>query len=158
MFYKIDVMRLLIVILTAGFFLMSCNTLDVFEKSTNFSAHEWKASDKPLFDFKITDTTALYDIYFVIRHEDAYHYKNIWLNIAVKDPDSAYIIKREFVLADNTKWLGTGMDDIFEQRLLFNASPIHLKKGNYHFSLQQVMREDPLLSILSAGVRVEKVK
>ncbi len=150
-------MRLLMIILIGCFFI-SCNTLDVFERSTNFPAHQWKGSNKPSFDFKIADTAAFYDIYFVIRHEDAYHYKNIWLNVSIKDPDSSYTIKREFILADNTKWLGMGMDDIIEQRLLFNTSPTHLKKGNYHFELQQVMREDPLPSMLSAGVRIEKVK
>ena len=69
-----------------------------------------------------------------------------------------YTIKREFPLADNTKWLGTGMDDIIEHRITFNTLPIHLKKGNYTFSLQQIMREDPLQHVLNAGIRVEKAK
>jgi gliding motility-associated lipoprotein GldH len=157
MFYKNFCMRLLLVILVSSF-VISCNTLDVFERSTNFPSHQWKGNDKPSFDFKISDTISSYDIYFVIRHEDAYHFKNIWLKVTVKDPDSSYTIKREFTLADNTKWLGTGMDDIFEQRILFNAAPAKLKKGNYTFTLQQVMREGPLQAILSVGIRVEKVK
>ena len=139
-------------------FLISCNTLDVFEKTKAFPEHEWKSSDKPSFTFAINDSISLYNLYVVIRHEDAYRYKNIWLNVHIKDPDSSYILKREFTLADNTKWLGTGMDDIFEDRIIFNPLPIHLKKGKYVFELEQVMREDPLEHLLNAGIRVEKVK
>lgn len=139
-------------------FITSCNTLDVFEKTKAFPEHEWKSNDKPAFTFNINDTSSLYNMYVVIRHEDAYRYKNIWLNVLVKDPDSSYTIKREFTLADNTKWLGTGIDDIIEHRIIFNALPISLKKGNYTFTLEQIMREDPLQHILNAGIRVEKVK
>jgi gliding motility-associated lipoprotein GldH len=139
-------------------FFTSCNTLDVFEKTKAFPEHEWKSSDKPFFNFTITDTSSLYNMYVVIRHEDGYRYKNIWLNVHVKDPDSSYTIKREFTLADNTKWLGTGIDDIMEHRIVFNSLPISLKKGNYVFTLEQIMREDPLQYILNAGIRVEKVK
>ena len=139
-------------------FITSCNTLDVFEKTKAFPEHEWKSSEKPSFNFTISDTTSLYNMYVVIRHEDAYRYKNIWLNVQVKDPDSTYTIKREFTLADNTKWLGTGIDDVFEHRIIFNGLPISLKKGNYTFTLEEIMREDPLQHILNAGIRVEKVK
>lgn len=136
----------------------SCNTLDVFEKTKAFPEHEWKSSEKPSFIFLITDTSSLYNMYVVIRHEDSYRYKNIWLNVHIKDPDSSYTIKREFTLADNSKWLGTGIDDILEHRIVFNSLPISLKKGNYIFTLEQIMREDPLQYILNAGIRVEKVK
>ena len=142
----------------AVFLIVSCNTIDVYEKTTAFPAHEWKAADAPSFSFVIKDSGTQYNFYMVLRHEDAYRYKNIWMNVQVKDPDSTYTIKREFMLADNTKWLGSGMDDIIEHRIAFNASPLTLKKGNYTFTLQQTMREDPLQHVLNAGIRVEKLK
>ena len=55
-------------------------------------------------------------------------------------------------------WLGTGMDDIYDQRIPLNTKPIHFKKGLYKFELSHTMREDPLENILSTGIRVEKVK
>jgi hypothetical protein len=33
-----------------------------------------------------------------------------------------------------------------------------LKKGMYTFTLQHVMREDPLQYVMNAGIRVEKVE
>ncbi len=62
-------------------------------------------------------------------------------------------------LGDNSKgWLGSAMDDIIEHRVLLNRYPVKLKMGNYTFTLQQIMREDPLQYVMNAGIRVEKVK
>ena len=124
-----------------------------------FTSHTWKESEKPTFQFNITDTTALYNIFFVIRHLDAYRYNNIWVNITVNSPVDTVQVRREFILANNTQgWLGSGMDDIFEHRIAFNNKPAMLKKGTYTFTLQQAMREDPLDYVLNAGIRVEKAK
>ena len=97
-------------------------------------------------------------MFVVLRHEDGYKYKNIWLDIEAIAPDTTLQIKRNFTLSDNTKWLGNGMSDIVEHRINFNPAPAKLKKGTYKFTLKQAMREDPLQYILQAGIRVEKVK
>jgi gliding motility-associated lipoprotein GldH len=139
----------------------SCtSTNNVFEKMAYFSKHEWRSHVKPSFDFEVTDSTALYRLYFVIRHTDAYHFKNIWMNIAMKTPDTTVVFKTEFTLADNEKWHGTMVDDIVEQRIPVepNNKALRLKSGKYTFSLQHVMREDPLLNVLNAGIRVEKLQ
>lgn len=139
-------------------FFSSCGSIDVYEKTKAFPEHEWKSKDSASFSFDIKDTASHYNLYMVLRHEDAYKKKNIWVDITVKAPDSTYSIKREFNLADNTHWLGAAMDDIIEHRININAMPIPLKKGNYGFVLKQAMREDPLEYVLNAGIRVEKAK
>jgi gliding motility-associated lipoprotein GldH len=136
----------------------SCTTLDVYEKTKTFSKHEWNSTDVATFNFEIADTNSLYNMFVVLRHEDGYKYKNIWLDIEAIAPDTTLQIKRNFTLSDNTKWLGNGMSDIVEHRINFNPVPAKLKKGTYKFTLKQAMREDPLQYILQAGIRVEKVK
>jgi gliding motility-associated lipoprotein GldH len=60
---------------------------------------------------------------------------------------------------DDKGWLGTGMDDIFEHRILITGEPVLLKKpGTYRFRLENIMREDPLEHVMNVGIRVEKVK
>lgn len=142
------------------FMLQSCGTLDVYEKTVFFSDHQWKGSNKCSFNFDITDTTSLYNIYIVLRHEDAYHFNNIWLRVTTQAPrDSALVQMIDVPLADNKKgWLGTGMDDVIDHRARITRSPVRLRKGNYLFTLQQNMREEPLQFVLNAGIRVEKVK
>jgi gliding motility-associated lipoprotein GldH len=140
--------------------LAGCGTLDVFEKIVSFSGHEWKSSEKPGFTFTITDTVSRYDIYVIFRHEDAYHFKNLWVNISTIAPkDTLKTQLLDIPLADNKKgWLGSGMDDVFDHRARITSLPIKLKKGDYTFTLQQAMREEPLQFALAAGIRVEKSK
>lgn len=150
--------RISYLFITVFFTAVSCTTLDVFEKTKAFATHEWAANDKAVCSFEIKDTAARYNLFVVLRHEDAYKYKNIWLDIAMQSADSTIHVKRDFALADNSKWLGSAMSDIIEHRIKVNAVPIPLKKGNYTFTIQQAMREDPLPSILNAGIRIEKAK
>ena len=159
-FKKIIPLKYCFLFIAIVLFISSCSTLDVFEKSTSFNKHEWKTNQKPTFNFTIQDTVSLYNIYVVVRHDDAYHYNNLWLNIITQAPSSKPINQQvELTLANNTKgWLGTGMDDIFDHRIRITNAPIKLKKGDYNFSLQHIMREDPLPFILSIGIRVEKVQ
>ena len=144
-------------IISCVLFFASCTTLDVFEKSKPFSAQTWSSIDTPSFTFDIKDTNNYYNFYLVLRHQEKYPYKNIWLQLTINSQKDTSIIKREFALADNTKWLGTTIDDITDHRIIFNPQPIKLTKGLYSLNLKQIMREDPLPYILSAGIRIEKV-
>ena len=146
----------LLAICTIGF--NSCTTLDVYEKHHFFSTHQWDSRDTVSVQFEITDTTQPYRISLVLRHENAYAYKNIWIETNFNTPDSSYQVVREFVLADNLRWLGNRVDDIAEHRIRYNEQPLYLRKGLYKFRLKQVMREDPLRYIMMAGIRVEKVQ
>lgn len=82
------------------------------------------------------------------------------MDITTQSPgDSVQTQQVNIVLADNKKgWLGTGMDDIFDHRARITRFPVKLKKGDYTFTLQQNMREEPLQYMLNAGIRVEKNK
>ena len=150
-----------------GFLLVlgSCNyydvhkSLGVFEKTAFFPDHTWESSHMPVFTFRVSDTSARYNFFVVIRHTAAYPYNNIWLNLTTTDPgDTALSQKLNLKLGDNTKgWLGTGMDDVYDHRILINRYPEKLKPGIYTFRLQQIMRQDPLPEILNAGIRIEKI-
>ena len=149
--------KLIAILLLAAF--ASCQTIDVYEKTVAFPKHSWSSNEKPSFTFDITDTTALYNIFFVLRHEDAYSYNNIWVNLSMIGPHDTVNVRREFILGNNKQgWLGSGMDDIFEHRIPFNDKPTALHSGKYTFTLEQDMREDPLDHIMNVGVRVQKVK
>jgi len=49
------------------------------------------------------------------------------------------------------------MDDIYEARLLIQTGTHFRKPGDYHITLEQIMREDPLKHVLNVGIRVEKM-
>lgn len=140
-------------------FIFSCTRIDLFEKVTPIANHEWKSNYSPRFVFDIKDSLAFYQPYLILRHNDKYNYNNIWLHVFIKSPDNkVQKFQIEKVLATNTSgWLASGMDDIYEHRLPLTAAPIQLKQpGRYIFTIQQVMREDPLENIMDVGLRLEK--
>lgn len=146
---------LLFSLLVIGF--SACDTIDIYEKTTAFPQHSWSSKEKLTYNFTITDTVSSYNIFAVLRHEDAYHFNNIWLNITTINPEKKAEDQRvELKLGDNNRWFGNAMDDIIEHRVLLTKFPVKLKAGEYTFSLQQIMREDPLLNVMNAGIRVEK--
>ncbi len=137
----------------------SCRQIEVFEKSTAFLQHTWKSTEAVSGKFMITDTSSSYNIYIVLRHTDAYRYNNIWLNVGLQSPgDTLYFQKINLTLGDDARgWEGTGLNDIWEVRKLITDRPRRFKKtGEYHFSLFQIMRDDPLQHVMNAGLRVEK--
>ena len=139
----------------------SCKQIDVYEKHTVIPKYEWQSSFSATGDFLITDTISAYSIYLVLRHTDAYQYNNIWLNIGLQAPgDSMYMQKVNLILGDDASgWEGTGMNDILEIRKLLNGKPRRFKQaGKYSFTISQIMRNNPLLNVMSAGLRVEKEK
>jgi len=150
----------LFVILLTSFILTSCTTVDLYEKTVSLPNHEWKGDYKPEFSFTVTDTTAPYQVFFVIRHTEKYNYNNIWVNYYYQPPnDTLHKEPREFQLATNEKgWLATGMDDIYEHRIKLAPDAGKLKAGSYKFILENIMREDPLKEVLNVGIRIEKVK
>lgn len=154
---SIKLLSLATILLVLG--LSSCKPIDVFEKSTTIPGHQWSAGFAAEGSFAITDTSSAYNIYIVLRHTDAYNYNNIWLNLGIQHPgDSLRKQKLNLLLATEAKgWDGTGMNDIWEARKRINAEPVYFSKvGTYKFSITQIMRDDPLKHVLSAGLRVEK--
>ncbi|MBI5372782.1 MAG: gliding motility lipoprotein GldH [Sphingobacteriales bacterium] len=141
---------------------MSCHSIDLYEKTVVIPGHSWNSSFKPTFTFTIKDTSSPYRLYFIIRHNDRYSFNNIYINLQAKAPgeDSAQTVRYDIRLATNEKgWLASGMDDIYEHRILLTPAGQEFffkKPGEYRFTIGQIMREDPLNHVLNTGLRIEK--
>jgi gliding motility-associated lipoprotein GldH len=136
---------------------VSCTSIDLFEKSVAIPGHAWKNSFRPSFAFSIKDTTVPYQFYLILRHNEKYRYNNIYINLYLQPPgkDSTQKIQLPLTLATNDGWLGSGMDDIYEHRIPLGEKQT-LKAGTYQFTIEQIMREDPLENVLNVGLRIEK--
>jgi gliding motility-associated lipoprotein GldH len=138
--------------------LVSCTTIDLYEKTVPIPGHAWQNSFRPSFEFTIKDTSSLYQPFFVLRHNEKYNYNNIYLNLYVQGPgqDTSQKFQVNLPLASNDGgWKATGMDDIYEHRIELDKAK-RLKAGNYKFTVEQIMRENPLQNIFDAGIRIEK--
>jgi len=146
--------------------LAACTSLpsDVFEKNVTIPGQAWASNFKPRIDFTIQakDTADRYNVYVVLRHSDAYQYNNLWIQGTIRKPGDTVgkSLRADLPLADNNGWKGSGMDDIYEHRVLVRDLALtgFSKPGTYSFTLEQIMRDDPLPHVLNVGVRLEKVQ
>ena len=139
----------------------SCTTIDLYEKSVAIPGHSWKSGYKPSFTFNISDTSSAYHLFIVLRHNDRYKFNNIYVNLNTSQPgqDSIQSGRYDLKLANDEGWLASGMDDIYEHRISLTplSGEFYFRKpGDYTFSIEQIMREDPLEHVLNVGLRIEK--
>ncbi|MEI6947990.1 gliding motility lipoprotein GldH [Paraflavisolibacter sp. H34] len=152
-------------LLLALFFVLisiSCSRIDLYEKVDTIPAYQWKSSYRPRFQFEIKDTAAPYQLFLIFRHNDRYNYNNLWLNIYTQTPGSKAPAKvqYEIPLATNEKgWLGSGLDDLYEHRVALTPATQKFyfrQPGLYTFTIEHIMREDPLANAMNVGLRLEK--
>lgn len=156
-----DMSPKILLIAAVSFFLVSCNQTGLFEKVVVIPKHQWETSFQPTFSFEITDTASKYQVYLIVRHNDAYEYNNLWVRLHSMLPgDSTWRSERfEIPLASQDKWLGSGMDDIFDHRVLLYRDPVKFSKpGPYQIRIEQHMRVNPLEHMFNVGLRIEKIK
>ncbi len=133
-----------------------------YQKQEGIPKAAWKSSFQPEFSINVTDTVSPYAFYFLMRHDEAYPNANIWIRLNVKGPgDSTFrhMSRAEIGLADaEGKWLGRGMGGIWEHKVALAPAmvPQFKKSGVYHIRIEQIMREDPLPSVLNVGLNIER--
>jgi len=141
--------------------LCGCEEASLYQKVVFMPNQSWGYKDANNFVFHISDTASRYRVFFVMRHTDAYEYNNIWIQIASQLPGDSTWRKDRFniPLANEKGWLGTGMDDLFDHRVLLYPQPVAFRKpGNYQLEIKQDMRVDPLEHVMNVGLRLEKVQ
>jgi gliding motility-associated lipoprotein GldH len=153
-------LRYIVHIVVGCLLLSSCIKTDLYEKNLAIPGHAWEYGFKPGVEFTITDTTSSYNIFIVVRHTDEYGYNNLWVRLKSSSPGDTAVTTQQFdlPLASQNRWTGTGMDDIYEHRILLYKRPIRfVRTGNFRVHIEQVMRENPLPHIMNIGLRLEKV-
>ncbi len=152
----------MVIIIFTSFSLSSCGTESAYyQKQVGIPETLWYADNQPEFSVELNDSSFNYNLFLLIRHDEAYPYANLWYNLKIKKPgDSVYSqeVRLETTLADSDgKWLGLGINDITEHKLPIRIADSVLfdQTGLYHFKIEQAMRTNPLPSILNVGLIIE---
>lgn len=140
----------------------SCTVNNNYQKEVNIPEGKWFIKNQPEFTFNIEDTAVNYQPFILLRNDDAYGYNNIWFKILIKKPgeksftDSMQI---EAKLSDEEgNPFGLQQGNIWFYRIaLGNKKLQHFsQKGNYTIAIKQMMRDNPLTSVLNVGFALEK--
>lgn len=150
--------KLYLLILIAALYLNACDEQRIFERDIDFNQQEWQSTDTLEFAVNIENQTPV-NLYVNLRHRFDFNWRNVWLNLGIYFPnDSLYEMPINIPLSQpDGQWFGDCSGDIC--RLQFPLD----QYTNYAFSdtgefiirLSHEMREDPLLEIISAGIRLE---
>ena len=151
--------QLSILILIIAATLSGCDQNYVFEKNVALKERQWEHNEPIQFTVEIDDTTAVYDLALNVRHTDAYPYTNLWVEITTEYPSGQTGTREEqVILGNNTRqvWLGDCMGDICDRQGKIVEGVRFSEEGEYKFTVQHIMRTDPLDHVMAVGMRLEK--
>jgi len=145
-------------LIISAFSIISCDKNSIYEKNKEIKNNNWNITDFKKFDVIIDDTLSLHKFYINIRHTGDYKYSNIYIFITTSFPDNSIIRDTaQIILADKDgRWLGTGLGNIKDNRILFKKGIRFPQKGIYSFTIEQGMRDQNLEGIADIGIRIEK--
>jgi len=132
---------------------------EVIDQNTEIPDHNWTYVDKLGFDAKIDDEKSAYNLYINLRVTADYKYSNMFVLISQNGPDKNPSVHRfELTLANKDgEWLGKGSGNLYTYQVPFLTQYKFPAKGNYHFYIEQNMRDNPLREVSDVGMRVERV-
>lgn len=141
-----------------------CTPRNDFKAINDLKNNAWPIDSTQSFTFSITDVNQSYDFYYLIRNATAYPFYNLYIKRSLTDSTGKVISKsmEELLLFDakTGKPLGNGLGDIFDHKFKIKSLSNYRfpKAGKYTFSIEQNMRQDPLLGVMSVGVSVEPAR
>ncbi len=126
--------------------------------STEDGSWSWNQAISQTFEVKEAGAKA--KVTLQIRHGNRYAYENLYVLLKLKQPDGKVLsLRASLQLADdNGQWLGKSVGGTFAYRTTLNPVWVFQKPGTYSLSLDQNMRDNPLLGVEDAGFEVVLVK
>ena len=147
-----------IILLCLHFLIAGCDPSRVYEENKEIEKNEWDQNSPLVFQVPVTDTATSYNVYINVRNAGFYRFSNLYLFINTGFPGGQ--IQRDtlecILAAPDGRWLGEGLGDIWDNRILFKSDVRFPQQGEYRFELIQAMRINPLPGIMDAGIRIEK--
>ena len=145
----------LIMVLTLAF---SACTSDSFNKRTVIPEAEWRQENRIAFDVDINDTIDSYTFGIGLRHLENYRYSNLFVFLHTRMPNGNITHDTiECTLATpEGRWLGKSSGSMRDMVIPLNDNLKFPLMGNYHFEIEQAMREPVLKGISDIGLFIEK--
>ena len=118
---------------------------------------EWSYADSLDFSFRIDDTLQLYDLWLEVEHAVDYPYQNLYTRIHTRFPSGQRLSEPlSLELADKVgRWYGDCSRNSCTLRIPIQQGAFFDQPGNYHITVEQYMRQDPVQGVRHVGFFVE---
>ena len=151
-------MKKFLIAIAVAFLLVSCGNDKLYDDSVVIPDAKWDNEFMPSFDVNVDDTLTDYAFYLNIRHLDSYRYSNLFIFMHTEFPNGNVThdtIECTFAYPDG-RWMGKGSGTMRSAKIMLNPALRFPLKGNYHFEIEQAMREKELKGIADVGICFEK--
>jgi gliding motility-associated lipoprotein GldH len=140
--------------------IMGCTKPAVYAESEPIPEQSWEANKKFVFEPKINDATALYNVFFTLRNTGSYPYRNIWLFVERENPSGKKTIDTiDCPLAyPDGRWIGKSAGDLRDNLILYQQNIRFEESGKYRYTIQHGMRDEMLKEVTDVGLRIDRVK
>lgn len=153
-------MKKIIFISLIAIVLSSCGNKNViFDETVVIPNAVWDNTELPYFDVMVEDTLSAYNFFVNIRHLENYKYSNFYMFLHTTFPNGNQTHDTiELVLSyPDGRWVGKGSGSMRDNKIMLNNNLYFPLKGNYHFEIEQAMREPSLKGITDVGISFEKI-
>jgi gliding motility-associated lipoprotein GldH len=141
------------------YMLVSCNQTYVFNNNVEFPKAQWAIKDSLVFKVDIKDPKIPYRLFYNVRNTKDYPYYNLFVKRYMYNAKGQQLTSNisELILHDETtgKPKGSGLGDIYDQRINLKGAFQFPEAGQYTIVIKQYMRQNPLPEVVSFGFGVE---
>lgn len=151
-------MRNYLFILLLAVFVMACDSKRYFEDNKSIEPTGWDYNNRLSFEVPVDNPAQAYNIYINTRVKNTFKYSNVFFLLHQYNVDKTTSTERfEITLTDDMgRFTGDGLGDIYSYQQLVKQQVKFNEAGVYRFELEQNMRDDTLMHVVSAGIRIEK--
>ena len=138
-------------------FFASCGNGSYNERTILPNA-EWAQENRVTFDVAVSDSTCGYVFGLDVRHLENYRYSNLFVFLHTTFPNGNIThdtIECTLAMPDG-RWIGKSSGSMRDLHIPLNESLRFPLCGNYHFEIEQAMREPELKGITDIGIFIEQ--
>ena len=138
-------------------FFTSCGNGSYNERTILPNA-EWAQENRVTFDVAVSDSTCGYVFGLDVRHLENYRYSNLFVFLHTTFPNGNIThdtIECTLAMPDG-RWIGKSSGSMRDLHIPLNESLRFPLCGNYHFEIEQAMREPVLKGITDIGIFIEQ--
>lgn len=138
--------------------LTSCSNDMLYDQSVVIPDAEWNNKNLTYFDVAVDDTLSVYSFALNIRHFENYRYSNLYVFLHTTFPNGNQTHDTiECTLAyPDGRWVGRNSGNMRSDKIMLNPNLRFPLCGEYHFEIEQAMRDEVLKGIADIGISIEK--
>lgn len=144
--------------------LISCDNNRVYDNYQTLT-NGWNINEPIQFEISDVDSITPHNVFITLRNTNAYKYSNLFLITRMDFPNGKQLTDTlEYTMATpEGEWLGTGFNDVKENKLWYKEGVRFRESGAYTFSIKHAVRkngsitgDERLEGITEVGLRIER--